>query len=241
MEETHIKSDCEEAKEIQIKSDFEEQEEIQVNPDCEEADDEFSDITLRPFDRSDVDDFMVWAKDEKVSKFCTWEPHISKEETMNYIIDYVLPHPWYRAICLKNRPIGAITVRPNQGNYSCRAELGYVLAYNYWGKGVMTRAVKMAETAIFTEWPHLQRLEALVDVDNSGSQRVLEKAGFQREGVLRKYRIQKGKAIDMVMFSFLCTDSVAHYYMNRVGVPSHMTLLRFAAWENYLTTLVLEG
>lgn len=63
----------------------------------------------------------------------------------------------------------------------------------------------MAKT-IFIEWPHLERLEALVDVQNGGSQRVLEKAGFEREGVLRNYTILKGKSRDMVMFSLLSTD-----------------------------------
>jgi RimJ/RimL family protein N-acetyltransferase len=53
---------------------------------------------------------------------------------------------------------------------------------------------------------HLERLEALVDVENIGSQRVLEKAGFQKEGVLRKYLFMKGKSRDMIMFGILSTD-----------------------------------
>jgi len=52
----------------------------------------------------------------------------------------------------------------------------------------------------------LERLEALVDVDNVRSQRVLEKVGFQKEGVLRKYVYFKGKSRDMIMFSLLSTD-----------------------------------
>ncbi|MCI72374.1 putative N-acetyltransferase, partial [Trifolium medium] len=51
-----------------------------------------------------------------------------------------------------------------------------------------------------------KRLEALVDVENVGSQRVLEKAGFQKEGVLRKYWFMKGKSRDVIMFSYLSTD-----------------------------------
>ena len=52
----------------------------------------------------------------------------------------------------------------------------------------------------------MERLEALVLVKNVGSQRVLEKAGFQREGILRKYMILKGKTRDMVMFSLIFAD-----------------------------------
>ncbi|KAB1214306.1 putative N-acetyltransferase p20 [Morella rubra] len=167
---------------------------------------EFHEISLRHLDLSDIDHFMVWASDEKVTRFCTWEPYTSKEDGINHIKDKVIPHPWFRAICLDNRPIGAISVTANSGNDKCRGELGYVLGYKYWGKGIATRAVKLAANTIFSEWPHLERLEALVDVENVGSQRVLEKAGFQREGVLRKYLILKGKTRDMVMFSLVSSD-----------------------------------
>ncbi|XP_068333853.1 uncharacterized protein [Pyrus communis] len=167
---------------------------------------DLSKITLRPLDLDDIDDFMVWATDEKVPVFCTWEPYASKEEGLNYIKDVVIPHPWLRAICLDNMPIGSISVTPFSGNDRCRGELGYVLGSKYWGKGIATQAVKLVADAIFKEWPHLDRLEALVDVDNVGSQRVLEKVGFQREGVLRKYFILKGRSRDMVIFSLLSTD-----------------------------------
>ncbi|OMP03996.1 hypothetical protein CCACVL1_02216 [Corchorus capsularis] len=172
----------------------------------ESSKDEYFNLSFRQLDVSDIDDFMVWATDEKVTRFCTWEPYTNKEDGLNFIKNTVLPHPWFRAICIDNRPIGAITVTSNSGNNRCRGELGYVLASKYWGKGIVTRAVKMVADTIFEEWPHLERLEALVDVENVGSQKVLEKAGFQKEGVLRKYFIHKGKCRDRVMFSLLSTD-----------------------------------
>ncbi|CAN6547964.1 unnamed protein product [Malus baccata var. baccata] len=167
---------------------------------------DLSKITLRPLDLTDIDDFMVWGTDEKVTVFCTWEPYASKEEALNFIKDVVVPHPWFKAICLDNRPIGAISVTAFPGNNRCRGELGYVLGSKYWGKGIASQAVKLVADTIFKEWTHLYRLEALVDVDNVGSQRVLEKVGFQREGVLRKYCMLKGRSRDMVIFSLLSTD-----------------------------------
>lgn len=50
--------------------------------------------------------------------------------------------------------------------------------------------------------------KAFADVDNTGSIRVLEKAGFLREGVLRKYTYIKGIIKDLVVFSFLSTDEI---------------------------------
>ncbi|KAL3334780.1 hypothetical protein AABB24_031150, partial [Solanum stoloniferum] len=174
-----------------------------------EINDEFTEITLRPIELSDVDDFMEWATDEKVSQFCTWDTYTSKDQALDYINNNAILHPWLRVICTKNRAIGAISVTPNSGRLdSCRAELGYVLAYKYWGKGIVTKAVKIAVSNIFEEWPNLERVEAFVDVVNKGSQRVLEKAGFLKEGVLRKFRNIKGRSRDMVIFSFLSTRSV---------------------------------
>ncbi|KAK3149090.1 hypothetical protein QOZ80_3AG0212830 [Eleusine coracana subsp. coracana] len=116
----------------------------------------------------------------------------------------------YRAICLADgdgedgRPVGAISVTPTGDPNS--AELGYVLARAHWGKGVATAAVKRTVATVFGEVPGLERVEALVNVANPSSQRVLEKAGFTREAVLRKYGFVKGKVKDRVMFSFMDTD-----------------------------------
>ncbi|KAL3505941.1 hypothetical protein ACH5RR_031323 [Cinchona calisaya] len=159
------------------------------NKDVEE--DNYSDISLRPVDLSDVDHFMEWLTDEKVSKFCSWDCYTSKEAAMKFLKDNAISHP-----C---------------GNEKCRGEIGYVLASKYWGKGIATKAVKLVASTIFFESPHLERLEALVDVENVGSQKVLEKVGFSREGVLRKYCLLNGKSRDMVIFSLLSTDPQVGY------------------------------
>ena len=140
-------------------------------------------LSLRPLDLSDKDEYMVWATDGKVSRFCSWDTFTSKEAGIAYIKNTIIPYPWFRAICLDDKVIGAILVSANNAGNRCRGELGYVLTSKYWGKRIATRAVKMVASTIFKEWPHLERMEALVDVENGG----LKKAGFQREGVLRKF------------------------------------------------------
>ncbi|KAI8561300.1 hypothetical protein RHMOL_Rhmol04G0328100 [Rhododendron molle] len=163
-------------------------------------------ITLRPFDLSDVEDLMEWTTDDNVTRFCVFDTYTSKEQAVNFIKNVAIPHPWLRAICLKNRAIGSISVAPGSGIGAGRGEIGYALASKHWGKGIVTRAVEMAVSSVFSEWPHLVRLEALVDVENLGSQRVMEKAGFHREGVLRKYAFIKGRYRDLVMFSLVRFD-----------------------------------
>ncbi|XP_057489113.1 uncharacterized protein LOC130775046 [Actinidia eriantha] len=168
--------------------------------------DEISEITLRPFDLSDIDDFMEWATDEKVSHFCIWDTYTSREQAMGFIKNLAIPHPWLRVICLGEKAIGSISVTPGSGIGEKKGELGYALNSKYWGKGIATRAVKIVVGTIFREWPNLERLEAFVDAGNLGSQRVLEKAGFYKEGVLRKWAFFKGRSRDAVMFSLLSSD-----------------------------------
>lgn len=163
-------------------------------------------ISIRRFELSDVDDYMVWASDDEVSKFCSWDTYTNKEDLLKYMKETVLSHPWFRAICVAGRPVGAISVSLGSGNERCRGELGYVLGSRHWGKGIVTAAVRLVVGSIFNEVEGLERVDALVDVDNKASQRVLEKAGFHKEGLLRSYMIQKGRKRDMVMYSFISTD-----------------------------------
>ncbi|XP_030456676.1 uncharacterized protein LOC115677630 [Syzygium oleosum] len=165
-------------------------------------------ISLRPLQLSDVDDFMVWASDPDVAHFCRFEPYTSRDDALAYIAGTVLPHPYFRAICVDGRAVGQVSVTRNEaGSEACRGELGYALARGYWGRGITTEAVRMAVAEVFGRGrPELERVEAIVDVENKASQRVLEKAGFAREGVLREYQVFKGRTRDVVVFSRLSTD-----------------------------------
>ncbi|XP_049374377.1 uncharacterized protein LOC125839446 [Solanum verrucosum] len=165
-------------------------------------------ISPRLLDQTDVDDFVEWSLDENVSKFFTWGTFLTKKDAKRYTTKYFVTHPWFRTICLNGKPIGYICVSPHVGSDRFKGEIGYVLSSKYWGKGIATKAVKMVAATIFVEWPHLVRLEGMVNIDNIRSQRVLEKAGFTREGVLRKYYIFKRKLSDLVMFSLLSTDQL---------------------------------
>ncbi|KAF8659310.1 hypothetical protein HU200_058511 [Digitaria exilis] len=168
-------------------------------------------VTLRPFDLADVDAMMAWASDPVATSFMTWDAYTSRDALLAFIRDTVLPHPWFRAVCLAGDgevsgevPVGAVSVTPTDDR--CRAELGVVVARAHWGKGVATAALKRTVAAVFADLDGVERVEALVDVDNAASRRALEKAGFQREAVLRSYCVVKGRLRDMVIYSFISTD-----------------------------------
>lgn len=83
-----------------------------------------------------------------------------------------------------------------------RAEIGYWLAESAWGRGVTTLAVEAICQAAFETYG-LQRVFAQVFATNPASARVLEKAGFDREGVLRKHLVRDGEAMDVWIYGRL--------------------------------------
>ncbi len=106
------------------------------------------------------------------------------------------------AITADGRVVGSIGVF-RQGNiHRQTAELGYYVAEAYWGKGIMTEAVKQICKYVFDK-SDIIRIYAEPFAYNKASCRVLEKAGFQYEGTLRHNAIKNGKVIDMRMYSLL--------------------------------------
>ena len=106
------------------------------------------------------------------------------------------------AITLDDKVIGSIGVF-RQENIHCRtAELGYYIGEKYWGNGYMTEAVKQACGFVF-ENSDIIRIYAEPFAYNTGSCRVLEKAGFVYEGTLRSNAYKNGNIIDMKMYALV--------------------------------------
>lgn len=86
-----------------------------------------------------------------------------------------------------------------------RAEIGYELAGDYWGRGIMAEAIEALLAFGFEEMA-LNRIEAMVLVGNKASAGFLEKLGFQQEVLLREYEFVRGKFRDVLLFSLLSKD-----------------------------------
>ncbi|GAU27709.1 hypothetical protein TSUD_126550 [Trifolium subterraneum] len=128
----------------------------------------------------------------------------------DYIQDMCIPHPWTRSICIVNQTIRFISISPagsGDDDDRCRAEIGYAMASNFWGQGICTKAVKVAVSQVFKDIPDLVRIQAFVSVENQASQSVLEKVGFLREGILRKFLYIKERVKDVAIFSLLSGDT----------------------------------
>ena len=105
------------------------------------------------------------------------------------------------AVTVEDRCIGSIGAF-RQGNIHSRtAELGYYLAEEYWGQGLMTQAIGKLCRWVF-ENTDILRIYAEPFSYNTGSCRALEKAGFHYEGLMKNNAVKNGKLLDMKLYAF---------------------------------------
>ena len=107
-----------------------------------------------------------------------------------------------RAIAVNGRAAGSISVSRKDDVYEKSAELGYWLAEDYWGRGIMTEAVRQICREAFDRFDIL-RIFAEPFAENLGSRRVLEKAGFVRLCIMRNGVYKNGRAQSYCMYALL--------------------------------------
>jgi RimJ/RimL family protein N-acetyltransferase len=160
------------------------------------------DLVLRPWTEDDVDAMVAGCNDPDVAR---WIPTIPSPYTMQdalaFIRGEVRPDQQALAIELDGRVVGGIGMGLNSHDY--RATMGYWIAASDRGQGVCTRALRLLSRHALDDLD-VQRVQLITDPDNVASQRVAQKVGFQREGVLRAHlRHPDGRIRDSVMFSLL--------------------------------------
>jgi len=160
-------------------------------------------VLLRPWLEEDVPALVDACNDAEITR---WIPVIptpyTEEDACAFVRREVEGSPEYSfAVTAGEALAGAIGMRANAHGY--RARIGYWVAAWARGQGVATRALRCLSRWAFDELG-LQRLELITDPENVASQRVAEKVGFRREGVLRAHlRHRDGRVRDSVMWSLL--------------------------------------
>ena len=100
------------------------------------------------------------------------------------------------AIEIDGHAVGGIGIVPQNDVERTSVEIGYWLGEEYWNRGIMTDAVKEMVRYAFSHF-EIVKIFAPVFEFNTASKRVLEKAGFQLEGILRQAAVKEGKIIDL--------------------------------------------
>lgn len=165
------------------------------------------DLILRPPKMHDAVDFHTYARDPLVARFVLWEPHTSLAQTRGalrgLITDSKLDSLHTMAMVRKRdgRMVGTIglVTRDWQNN---SAEVGFSLARDCWGQGLMSQALLAYLYFAFANL-QLNRVEAQHDINNPASGRVMEKAGMIKEGLMKERLHYKGRYADIVLYAAL--------------------------------------
>ena len=137
-------------------------------------------------------------------------PHPYTEEDGRQFIEIALSEPQSvtdMAISVDGKAVGGIGIIRKTDVERITAEIGYWLGEKYWNKGIMTEAVKQMTTYAFDRFS-LHKLYALVFSFNIASQKVLEKAGFECESILKQAAIKNGMIIDLHYYGLLKSQHV---------------------------------
>lgn len=168
------------------------------------------DFILREWRRSDAADVAKYANNEKIARNLrdVFPYPYTLKDAKEFIDDCLEEDDFlmFRAIEADGHAVGSIALCRDDGMYRPRAELGYWLAEDFWGKGIMTEAVRRICKEGFARWDDLLRIYAEPYARNAGSRRVLEKAGFTLEGILRRNVFIWGEVCDSCMYALLTEE-----------------------------------
>lgn len=134
------------------------------------------------------------------------------------------------AITCNDRAIGSIGAFRQENIHRQTAEVGYYLAEEYWGMGIMTEAIRQLCKIIFDSTDIL-RIYAEPFAYNTGSRRALEKAGFAFEGIMKNNAVKNGKVLDMALYSLTrTTEAYPARRLTREEIPVALEL----CWRVFL-------
>ena len=161
--------------------------------------------TLRPWRAEDADALVKYANNANVARQLRDRfPHpytLRDAKAFIHACSSVRPHLSF-AIVVGGEAVGGIGISPGSDVERFSAEIGYWLGEPFWGRGITADAVRLMSAYAF-ETCGLLRLFALPFADNRQSTRVLEKAGYTREAILRSSAVKGGVVRDQALYALV--------------------------------------
>lgn len=165
-------------------------------------------LILRAFDVADTEDVFAYARNPQVGPAAGWPPHASMEESGRIVRMFIQADDvWALVDKQSGRVIGSLGLqRDSKRNHDRCRVVGYAISQDYWGKGLVPEAVMAVLAHAFSDL-HLEIVSVIHFPFNTQSKRVIEKCGFQYEGILRKAtRVFSGEIYDDVCYSITRED-----------------------------------
>jgi len=163
-------------------------------------------FNLRHFKMSDAKGYFECQQDKEAKKgFMTVPSSVedAKKEVKKIISQYRRKKPENEqfVIEINNEFAGYVSIDDlNEKHFEHRAGIGYAIHPKFRGKGITTKAVKLITNYAFKKY-NLKRIVGWCRTFNKASARVLEKAGYKLEGILRKNKCRDGKYLDDMIWA----------------------------------------
>ena len=164
-------------------------------------------LILRKMTPGDAEAVFVYASDPEATRYMIWETHRSLGDSRAFLElvasrDESGGEPEWGIVYKGDHRFVGTCGFVNWEPGHARAELGYVLSREYWGRGLASEAVRAVVSFGFARMD-LNRIEARCIAENAASSRVMEKAGMTYEGTLRQRERIKGAYRDMKLYAIL--------------------------------------
>jgi [ribosomal protein S5]-alanine N-acetyltransferase len=164
---------------------------------------QLSTCIVRPWLETDAESLQRHADNRKVSMHLRDRfPYPYGIEAARTFLGWIArqPSPTVWAIEVDGEASGGIGIELHSDVERVSAEIGYWLGESVWGRGIATEALTAVTAEAFKRF-EITRLYALPFADHAASVRVLEKAGYVREGHLRQSAIKDGKIRDQLLYA----------------------------------------
>ena len=164
-------------------------------------------LILRKMVLNDAEAVFAYASNSEVSRYTLWETHRSIEDSRAFLEFATQKYenggePDWGIVYRGNGCLVGACGLVNWEAEHARAEVGFVLSREYWGRGLMSEAVRAILRFGF-ERMNLNRIEARCIAENAASARVMEKAGMVYEGTLHQREYIKGAYRDIKLYAIL--------------------------------------
>lgn len=158
-------------------------------------------VVLREFNIEDGALLTGHLNNPNVTKYLTTSiPQPYTQEDAKWWINEGSKAGIVRAVEYNGVLVGSVGANRRQFEHSKSAEVGYWIAESHWGKGIATKALQELSALVF-QTTDIVRLQAHVFDGNSASGRVLEKAGYRLEGIMRKAVFKNGVLMDAFLYA----------------------------------------
>ena len=164
---------------------------------------DLGDVTVRSWRKDDLKALLRHANNPKIAANLRDQfPHPYGRHDGIDFLDYAHSQEPECSFAIEYRgeAIGGVGFLLGRDIARISAEMGYWLSEEFWGRGIATRVVTAMSDWAFDNYI-LTRVFAMAFAHNAASIRVLEKAGFEREAVLRRSAVKNSVVLDQVLFA----------------------------------------